>query len=648
MRLGPVGRRPVAARGRPPAPAAAGRARSARRRRTAGRGRPPVARCTGSSRAARSARGCRCRGSRARAGRRRRRPSSPAARPRRAGSPLPRRCWPGGGAARASSAGRCPARGPGRGRCGPGTAWPGCRTARRSPAAHGWAASRRRSRRGSSSCRRRCGRPARPWPNWPRRPCCGARPPSSGGSPRLRRAAPGRASGAAPARRRRLRRWGRDRESRAVSSWAASCPQPGAVPRQPGLSHCRMARPRLHGADLRGAARLATDATAGLTDLVEAMHARIARVPGLGRTALDGRTERHHRPGLQDHPRRHARGRRQRRRPARRCWRRRCRPPPTATHRARSAKRSSRRSTACSATTWSPAPTRWRSPMAFRRDGKPLTLDARGARAAPARRRAAPAGAAARPVHERPAVAARRATTTARRWRANCGYTPVYLHYNSGLHVSINGHALARQLERTARGAGRCRSSAWCCSATAWAACSRAARCTTARRPAMRWPARARRPGVPGHAAPRRAARARRPLGRPAARRHALRRAVRAPGQAAQRRHHRPAPRQPGRRRLGRPRPLRARAPTGASTCRCPTACAATRWPPPPAQQSGDLKDRLLGDGLVPLDSALGRHKDPARCLAFAEHRQWIGYGMNHLDLLGHGEVIAQLQRWLQ
>jgi len=41
--------------------------------------------------------------------------------------------------------------------------------------------------------------------------------------------------------------------------------------------------------DLRGATRLATDATAGLVDLVEAMHERIARVPGLG-GALDGRT----------------------------------------------------------------------------------------------------------------------------------------------------------------------------------------------------------------------------------------------------------------------------------------------------------------------------------------------------------------------
>src|SRR5450631_2406494 len=42
--------------------------------------------------------------------------------------------------------------------------------------------------------------------------------------------------------------------------------------------------------DLRGAVRLATAATTGLVDLVEAMHARIARVPGSSLTKLDGRT----------------------------------------------------------------------------------------------------------------------------------------------------------------------------------------------------------------------------------------------------------------------------------------------------------------------------------------------------------------------
>ena len=60
-----------------------------------------------------------------------------------------------------------------------------------------------------------------------------------------------------------------------------------------------------------------------------------------------------------------------------------------------------------------------------------------------------------------------------------------------------------------------------------------------------------------------------------------------------------------------------------------------------------DLKHRLLGDGLVPLDSALGRHADPARSLAFAPERTWVGREMGHLDLLHRPEVTAQLQRWL-
>jgi hypothetical protein len=59
------------------------------------------------------------------------------------------------------------------------------------------------------------------------------------------------------------------------------------------------------------------------------------------------------------------------------------------------------------------------------------------------------------------------------------------------------------------------------------------------------------------------------------------------------------------------------------------------------------LADRLLGDGLVPLESALGRHADPARTLAIPRSRQWIGYGMGHLDLLSRPDVYAQLRRWL-
>jgi len=59
------------------------------------------------------------------------------------------------------------------------------------------------------------------------------------------------------------------------------------------------------------------------------------------------------------------------------------------------------------------------------------------------------------------------------------------------------------------------------------------------------------------------------------------------------------------------------------------------------------LKGALLGDGLVPMDSALGRHPEARRCLAFPEDRIWLGHGMNHMDLLVRPEVYAQIRRWL-
>jgi hypothetical protein len=61
----------------------------------------------------------------------------------------------------------------------------------------------------------------------------------------------------------------------------------------------------------------------------------------------------------------------------------------------------------------------------------------------------------------------------------------------------------------------------------------------------------------------------------------------------------------------------------------------------------GASKGRLLGDGLVPVDSALGRHRDPRRRLTFPEGRTSIGYGMNHLDLLTRPEVYEQIRHWL-
>lgn len=52
------------------------------------------------------------------------------------------------------------------------------------------------------------------------------------------------------------------------------------------------------------------------------------------------------------------------------------------------------------------------------------------------------------------------------------------------------------------------------------------------------------------------------------------------------------------------------------------------------------------GDGLVPLRSALGQHADPARCLEFPQTRCWIGAGLGHWDLLDDPAVYARLLQW--
>ncbi len=65
------------------------------------------------------------------------------------------------------------------------------------------------------------------------------------------------------------------------------------------------------------------------------------------------------------------------------------------------------------------------------------------------------------------------------------------------------------------------------------------------------------------------------------------------------------------------------------------------------AKQEGGAACRLLGDGLVPLDSALGRHRKADRDLGLPPSRQWVTYGTAHLDLLGSPEVYERLRSWL-
>lgn len=57
--------------------------------------------------------------------------------------------------------------------------------------------------------------------------------------------------------------------------------------------------------------------------------------------------------------------------------------------------------------------------------------------------------------------------------------------------------------------------------------------------------------------------------------------------------------------------------------------------------------ERLPGDGLVPVASALGTHLDPALRLGFSEAQRWIALGTGHRDLLASPAVYDQLRTWL-
>ena len=59
------------------------------------------------------------------------------------------------------------------------------------------------------------------------------------------------------------------------------------------------------------------------------------------------------------------------------------------------------------------------------------------------------------------------------------------------------------------------------------------------------------------------------------------------------------------------------------------------------------LADRLIGDGLVPLNSALGVHRDPSHSLVFAKSSQLVVYRTSHMALLGSAEVSERLLTWL-
>ncbi|MEI6599359.1 MAG: alpha/beta hydrolase [Comamonadaceae bacterium] len=228
---------------------------------------------------------------------------------------------------------------------------------------------------------------------------------------------------------------------------------------------------------------------------------------------------------------------------------------------------------------------------------------------------------------------------------AQLGYTPVYLRYNTGLHVSTNARELSRQLEQLLERWPSAVQELTVLAHSMGGLLIRGA-CQCAKEEDLRWPERLKNIvflGTPHHGAPLERAGnwvdvllGSTPYSRPFARLAQLRSAgitdlryghlLDADWQGRERFQRHPDRRQP------------LQLPEGVSCYAIAATLAAKR---------GLLADRLTGDGLVPLRSALGQHDDPERSLAFAANRQSILYRTNHMDLLSREEVTRQILHWL-
>ncbi len=225
------------------------------------------------------------------------------------------------------------------------------------------------------------------------------------------------------------------------------------------------------------------------------------------------------------------------------------------------------------------------------------------------------------------------------------GYTPVYLRYNSGLHTSRNGRELSAHLERLIAHWPVPIEELTVVAYSMGGLLIRGA-CHYARQEALRWPGRLKNIvflGTPHHGAPLErignwvdVILGSMPYTAPFARLGQLRSA----GITDLRYGHVLDDDWHGHDRFRRRPDHRQVVPLPEGVA-CYTVAATT------AARRGVLANHLIGDGLVPLNSALGQHHETRRDLGFGEESQWIAYRMNHMELLSRPEVTRQMVLWL-
>ena len=386
--------------------------------------------------------------------------------------------------------------------------------------------------------------------------------------------------------------------------------------------------------DVQGVARLATDATTGLTDLVEAMHERIARLPGVP-TAQPGRTS-----GITGLVYKTVRGVTRLVGGSLDALLQLLAPeldtlaPPQASSPERDAVLAALNGVLGDylVATSNPLATN----MALRRDGLPFDPKAG--------------------TTGRLLVLVHGLCMTDRQWlrdghdhgaalARDAGYTPVYLHYNTGQHVSINGRAFAAQLDRLVQSWPQPLERLVIVGHSMGGLVARSA-VHQARQAGQAWAGRLDDLvflGTPHHGAPLERAGnwvdvilGATPYAAPFARLGK----VRSAGITDLRHGNLLDEDWVGRDRFAMVADKRqpVALPEGV---RCATVAASL------AHSPGARRERFLGDGLVPLASALGQHADAARSLAFLPDRQCTVQGIGHLGLLSSAEVYAALRRWL-
>lgn len=224
-------------------------------------------------------------------------------------------------------------------------------------------------------------------------------------------------------------------------------------------------------------------------------------------------------------------------------------------------------------------------------------------------------------------------------------YTPVYLHYNTGLHISHNGRDFAERLEALV--------AAWPVPVEQLAIVGHSMGGMVARsaihhasQAGHRWPGALRKLlflATPHHGSPLErhgnafeTALATIPYAAPFARLGRMRSAgitdLRYGNLLDQDWH--------GRDRFERVGDTRAIVPLPAGV-QC-YAIAATR-----GRKADGFGERVWGDGFVPVRSALGEHPHPERTLAFPPEHRWIAHGTSHFALLHRPEVYTRIRDWL-